>query len=72
MYIYIIYLFKEEYGLIVLMYILFFRYESVVKELKNVLKVMVFLDSEKVDFFRDDLSKVEMIMFKKITGILSK
>lgn len=54
------------------MYILFFRYESVAKELKNVLKVMVFLDSEKVDFFRDDLSKVEMIMFKKITGILSK
>lgn len=72
MYIYVIYLFKEEYGLIVLMYILFFRYESVVKELKNVLKVMVFSDSEKVDFFRDDLSKVEMIMFKKITGILSK
>lgn len=54
------------------MYILFFRYESVAKELKNVLKVMVFSDSEKVDFFRDDLSKVEMIMFKKITGILSK
>lgn len=72
MYIYVIYLFKEEYGLTVLMYILSSRYESAAKELKNVLKVMVSSDSEKADSPRDDLSKVEMIMPKKITGILSK
>lgn len=54
------------------MYILSSRYESAAKELKNVLKVMVSSDSEKADSPRDDLSKVEMIMPKKITGILSK
>lgn len=48
------------------------KYESAAKELKNVLKVMVSSDSEKADSPRDDLSKMEMIMPKKITGILSK
>lgn len=33
---------------------------------------MVSSDSEKADSPRDDLSKMEMIMPKKITGILSK
>ncbi|XP_048758488.2 serine/threonine-protein kinase SMG1-like [Ostrea edulis] len=48
------------------------KYESAAKELKGVLKVMVSSDSEKIDSPREDLSKMEMIIPKKITGILSK
>lgn len=51
---------------------IFSRYESAAKELKNVLKVMVSSDSEKMDSPREDLSKMDVIMPKKITGILSK
>ncbi|XP_062590366.1 serine/threonine-protein kinase SMG1-like isoform X1 [Saccostrea cucullata] len=48
------------------------KYESAAKELRSVLKLMVSSDSEKTDSPREDLTKMEMIMPKKITGILSK